>query len=321
MADRSTAPGRIALMGLVVAGAMAGMAGAAGAQYYYDDGYEPYPAYGYGYGYRYDYGYAPRPPAVVPRGPAAVSPYSVNGLAARRYGLARIERSIRREDTYIVDGVTAGGQRQRLILDAYAGELIQRIPLRGQAVPGPSVARADPREERAAPRQRLVPQPPERPPEFKGPAEASAPATTVPPSPAAPPAPEPVKPAEPGPAEASAPATTSPPSPAAPPAPEPVKPAESGPTEASAPPTAAPPQPAKPAEPSPGATNPETGADKPKLVNPSDVRNTEGTERKPPLSTAAPASEASSIPPVQNIDPTPSTPKPETPIAPVAPMN
>ena len=141
MADRSTAPGRIALMGLVVAGAMAGMAGAASAQYYYyDDGYDPYPAYGYGYGYRYDYGYAPRPPAVVPRAPAAVSPYSVNGIAARRYGLVRIERSIRRDDTYIVDGVTAGGQRQRLILDAYAGELIRRIPLRGQ--PAPSVARA-----------------------------------------------------------------------------------------------------------------------------------------------------------------------------------
>ena len=35
MADRSTAPGRIALMGLVVAGAMAGMAGTASAQYYY----------------------------------------------------------------------------------------------------------------------------------------------------------------------------------------------------------------------------------------------------------------------------------------------
>jgi len=290
MADRSTAPGRIALMGLVVAGAMAGMAGAASAQYYYyDDGYDPYPAYGYGYGYRYDYGYAPRPPAVVPRAPAAASPYSVNGIAARRYGLVRIERSIRRDDTYIVDGVTAGGQRQRLILDAYAGELIRRIPLRGQ--PAPSVARADPREEHAPPRQRLVPQPPERPAEFKGPAEASAPATTAPPSPAAPPAPEPAAPVEKPPAQASAPAT------------------------------AVPPQPAKPAEPSPGVTNPETGADKPKLVNPSDVRNTEGTERKPPLSTAAPAAEASSIPPVQNIDPSPSTPKPETPIAPVAPMN
>ncbi len=290
MADRSTAPGRIALMGLVVAGAMAGMAGTASAQYYYyDDGYEPYPAYGYGYGYRYDYGYAPRPPAAVPRAPAAVSPYAVNSIAARRYGLVRIERSIRRDDTYIVDGVTAGGQRQRLILDAYAGELIRRIPLRGQ--PAPSVARADPREEHAPPRQRLVPQPPERPAEFKGPAEASAPATTAPPSPAAPPAPEPVKPAETAPAQASAPAT------------------------------AAPPQPARPAEPSPGATNPETGADKPKLVNPSDVRNTEGTERKPPLSTAAPAAEASSIPPVQNIDPAPSVPKPETPIAPVTPMN
>lgn len=320
MADRSTAPGRIALMGLVVAGAMAGMAGTASAQYYYyDDGYDPYPAYGYGY--RYDYGYAPRPPVAVPRAPAAVSPYSVNGIAARRYGLARIERSIRRDDTYIVDGVTQGGQRQRLILDAYAGELIRRIPLRGQAAPAPSVARADPREEQARPRQRLVPQPPERPAELKEPTEANAPATTVLPSPATPPVPEPVQPADKPPAEASAPATTSPPSPAAPPAPEPVKPAEPGPSEASAPATVAPPQPAQPAEPSPGAANPETGADKPKLVNPSDVRNTEGTERKPPLSTAAPAAEASSMPPVQQVNPTPSTPKPETPIAPVAPMN
>ncbi len=323
MADRSTAPGRIALMGLVVAGAMAGMAGAASAQYYYDDdGYAPYPAYGYGYGYRYDYGYAPRPPMAVPRAPAAVSPYSVNGIAARRYGLIRIERSIRRDDTYIVDGVTPNGQRQRLILDAYAGDLIRRIPLRSQ--PAPSVARADPREEHAQPRQRLVPRPPERPPEFKGPAEASAPATTAPPSPAAPPAPEPVQPAEKPPAEASAPATTSPPSPpspAAPPASEAVKPAEPGPVEASAPATITPPQPARPAEPSPGATQPETGADKPRLVNPSDVRNTEGTDRQPPLATARPAPEASPIPPVQHVDPTPSTPRPETPIAPVAPMN
>ncbi|BCB18341.1 hypothetical protein [Bosea sp. ANAM02] len=320
MADRSTAPGRIALMGLVVAGAMAGMAGTASAQYYYDDdGYEPYPAYGYGYGYRHDYGYALRPPAVVPRAPAAVSPYAVNGIAARRYGLVRIERAIRRDDTYIVDGVAPNGQRQRLILDAYAGDLIRRIPLRGQ--PAPSIARADPREEHAPPRQRLVPRPPERPPEFKGPAEASAPATTSPPSPAAPPPPEPAKPVEKPPAEASAPATTSPPSPAAPPPPEPAKPAEAAPAEASAPATTAPSQPAKPAEPSPGPTDPETGADKPKLVNPSDVRNTEGTERKPPLSTVAPAAEASAIPPAQSIDATPSTPRPETPIAPVVPLN
>lgn len=317
MANRSTAPGRIALMSLVVAGAVAGMASTASAQlYYYGDGYDPYPAYGYGY--RYDYGYAPRPPATVPRAPAAVSPYAVNGIAARRYGLVRIERSIRRDDIYIVDGVSPNGQRQRLILDAYAGELIRRIPLRGQAAPTPNVARADPREEHALPRQRLVPQPPERPAEFKGPAEASAPATTMTPSPAAP---ESAKPVEKPPAEASAPATTSPPSPAAPPAPEPVKPAETGPAEASAPAAIVPPQPAKPAEPSPGATNPETGADKPRLVNPSDIRNTEGTERKPPLATAPPGAEASSMPPVQNIDPAPSTPKPETPIAPVAPMN
>ena len=314
MADRSTAPRRIALMGLVVAGAMAGMAGAASAQYYYyDDGYDPYPAYGYGY--RYDYGYAPHPPIAVPRAPAAVSPYSVNGITARRYGLVRIERSIRRDDTNIVDGVTAGGQRQRLILDAYAGELIRRIPLRGQAAP--SVARADPREERAPPRQRLVPQPPERPAELKPPAEASAPAPTVPPSPAAPPAPEPVQPAEKPAAEASAPATTSPPTPAAPPAPEPGKPIEAGPAEATAPATATPPQPAMPPEPSAGAASPETGIDKPRLVNPNDVRNTGGPERKPPLSSAAPAAEAFPLPPVPEVEPAPSTSKPDTPTAPL----
>ena len=288
MADRSTAPGRIALMGLVVAGAMAGMAGAASAQYYYY-GYDPYPAYRYGY--RYDYGYAPRPPAVVPRAPAPVSPYAVNRIAARDYGLVRIERSIRRDDTYVVDGVTARGQRMRLVLDAYAGELIRRVPLRGQVVPAPDVIRADPREEHAVPRQRLTPQPPERPAELKPPAEASAPATTSVPSPAAPPVQEPVKPVEQPPAEASAPATT------------------------------APPQPAKPQEPSHGPTNPETGADKPRLVNPSDVRGTDAAERKPPLSSPAPTAEAPSIPPVQHVDPTPSTPKPETPIAPVAPLN
>src|SRR5690349_1345453 len=99
MANRSTAPGRIALMGLVVAGALAGTAGAAGAQYYYyDDGYDPYPSYGYGY--RYDDGYAPRPPVAVPRAaPAPVSPQTVHRIAARDYGLVRIERSIRRDDT------------------------------------------------------------------------------------------------------------------------------------------------------------------------------------------------------------------------------
>ncbi|UZF95402.1 hypothetical protein [Bosea sp. NBC_00550] len=318
MANRSSAPGRIALMGLVVAGALAGTAGAAGAQYYYYDE-DPYPAYGYGY--RYDYGYAPRPPRAVPRAPAAVSPYTVNRIAARNYGLVRIDRSIRRDDTYVVDGITAGGQRQRLVLDAYAGELIRRIPLRGQSVPAPDVARVDPREEHVAPRPRLAPQPPERPAELKPPAEASAPATVSPPSPAAPPVPEPAKPVERPPAEASAPATVSPPSPAAPPVPEPAKPAEKPPAEASAPATVAPPPVVRPPQPSPGATNPETGADKPRLVNPSDVRGTEDGERKPPLSTAAPAPEALSMPPVQHVDPTPTTPKPETPIAPVAPLN
>ncbi|CAH1670066.1 conserved exported hypothetical protein [Hyphomicrobiales bacterium] len=256
MANRSTAPGRIALMGLVVAGALAGTAGTAGAQYYYyDDGYDPYPAYGYGY--RYDYGYAPRPPAAVPRAaPAPVSPATVSRIAARHYGLVRIDRSIRRDDTYIVDGVTAGGQRLRLVLDAYAGELIRRIPLRDQ--PRSDVVRVDPHQEQAAPRPRLVPQPPERPAELKPPAQASAPATTVPPAPAAPPAPAPevTAPVEKPPVEASAPATTAPPSPAAPPAPEPAKPTEKPPAEAAAPVAEPPPQPS--AIPAPAQAGPET---------------------------------------------------------------
>ncbi|CAM5210758.1 putative protein OS=Bosea thiooxidans OX=53254 GN=SAMN05660750_02448 PE=4 SV=1 [Bosea thiooxidans] len=309
MANRSTAPGRIALMGLVVAGALTGMAGTAGAQYYYyDDGYDPYPAYGY----RDDYGYAPRPRAVVPRAaPAPVSPYEINRIAARDYGLVRIERSIRRDDTYAVDGETANGQRLRLILDAYAGDLIRRVPLRGRTAAAPHVARAEPRQDQTAPRPRLVPQPPERPAELKPPAQASAPATAAPPSPATPPAPEPAAPAEKAPVEASAPATASPPAPAAPPAPEPAKPAEQPPLEASAPATASPPPAAKPAEPSPGPANPETGADKPKLVepgsNPAEAQKPEGSAEPAQSTASAPAPEAPAAQPVAP------APKPEAP--------
>lgn len=271
MANRSTAPGRIALMGLVVAGALAGTAATAGAQYYYyDDGYDPYPSYGYGY--RYDYGYAPRPPVAIPRAaPAPVSLYEINRIAARDYGLVRIERSIRRDDAYVVDGETASGQRLRLILDAYAGDLIRRVPLRSRSA-APHIVRADPRQDQGAPHSRLVPQPPERPAELKPPAEASAPATIVPPSPAAPPAPETAAPAEPPPVEASAPATPSPPSSA------------------------------KPAEPSPGATNPETGADKPGLVepgnSPAEAQKT-GDGAKPAQSAASPVPEAQPAPAAQ----------------------
>lgn len=241
MANRSTAPGRIALMGLVVAGALAGTAATAGAQYYYyDDGYDPYPSYGYGY--RYDYGYAPRPPVAIPRAaPAPASLYEINRIAARDYGLVRIERSIRRDDAYVVDGETASGQRLRLILDAYAGDLIRRVPLRSRSA-APHIVRADPRQDQVAPHSRLVPQPPERPAELKPPAEASAPATPSPPSSA------------------------------------------------------------KPAEPSPGATNPETGADKPGLVepgnSPAEAQKT-GDGAKPAQSAASPVPEAQPAPAAQ----------------------
>ena len=93
-------------MGLVVAGAMAGMAGAASAQYYYYDGYDPYPAYGYGYGYRYDYGYAPRPPAVVPRAPARVG---LPDVRARRLIRRELLRA-READAVGIDARVAAGE-------------------------------------------------------------------------------------------------------------------------------------------------------------------------------------------------------------------
>ncbi|MBD3848893.1 hypothetical protein IED13_24610, partial [Bosea sp. SSUT16] len=183
MAQRSTASRHIGLMGLAVAGALAGSAGGAAAQFYYYEEPAPYPpayVYGYGYGYR-----------SAPRIAEPVTAYDIRRIAAENYGFVRIDRLYRSEDAYVVDGMRANGQRQRLILDAFAGNLIRRVPLRnGQADLGPNIARVDPREEREPPRPRLVPKPPQRPAELRPPAEASAPATIVPPAPAAPPAPE-----------------------------------------------------------------------------------------------------------------------------------
>ena len=77
MVLRSTAPTRTALMGLAVAGALAGSAGSASAQYYLDDD-APYleQRFGYGYGYRY---VAPRPPAPIPQ-------RAISRIAARDLG-------------------------------------------------------------------------------------------------------------------------------------------------------------------------------------------------------------------------------------------
>lgn len=289
MAQRSTASRRIGLMGLAVAGALAGSAGGAAAQYYYYEApalYPPAPVYGYSYGYGSRYA-----PGIA----EPVTTYDIRRIAAEDYGFVRIDRLYRSDDSYIVDGMRSNGQRQRLILDAFAGNLIRRVPLRsGQAGPPPAIARIDPRNEREAPRPHLVPKPPERPAELRPPAEANAPATVIPPAPAAPAAPEqaPIQPAPQPPAEASAPATQ-----------------------------AAPPPAAAPAPPTPGPINPESGTDKPRLVNPQDVRGTDEAERKPPLSAPAPAAEAAvPLAPAQSQDTAPAQPKPATPIAPVAPL-
>lgn len=281
MAMRSNAPARLLLAGMAVAGALAGTAGKAAAQYYYYE--DDYPrSYG-GYG-GYDRRYAPLPPEPIPRrAPARIT--------ARDVGLAEIDRTMRTGSSYIVDGRSLRGQRERLIFDARSGELVDRIVLPG--APPQRTARVDPRDdERPAPR--LTPRPPERPPVLKPPGQASAPATTVPPQPALPrPTPEPAKPVVRPPAEASAPATTAPK------------------------PTAA------PAVPTPGPANPDTGLDKPRLVNPNDVRGSE-PERKPPLAKADPSGISVApvqLPPVQIEDMSTASPKPATPEVPVAPLD
>ncbi|MBN9455046.1 MAG: hypothetical protein J0I54_00310 [Bosea sp.] len=292
MAKPSTASRRIGLMGLAVAGALAGSAGSAAAQYYYyDDYYDAVPVVPYppAYGYRYRY---------APRIAEPVTTYDIRRIATDRYGFVRIDRLYRTGDTYVVDGMRANGQRQRLVLDAFAGNLIRRVPLRGgQAGQAPDIARIDPQQEREPPRPHLVPKPPQRPAALKPPSQASAPATIAPPAPATPAAGQ----------EAPSPAPTPPP-----------------PVEASAPATQTAPSPeAAPAAPSPGPVDATSGAEKPRLVNPQDVRGTDEAERKPPLSSPPPASAEAAVPlaPVQGQDSNTAKPKPETPIAPVAPLN
>lgn len=310
MAIRSTAARRSTLMGVAVAGALAGATGTASAQYYlYDDAPYLEQRFGYGYGYRY---VAPRPPAPIPQ-------RAISRIAARDFGLAQVDRTIATGSTYVVDGRTRSGARIRLILDPYSGQELDRIVLQPPPRQAPRVARVEPREETRPRPPRLTPQPPERPPALKPPGQAAAPATATPPSPAAPPRAEPAPaPAKP-PAEASAPATATPPSPAAPPRSEPA-PAPKPPAEASAPATQIPPTPAAPAAPGPGTTDPATGAEKPRLVNPTDVRGTEGGERTPPLARTEQPGIPAPLPPVQPQDTTSSQPKPETPAVPVTPM-
>lgn len=276
MAFRSPARKRTLLMGLAVAGALAGTAGTASAQYYFYEGPPRYlePRYGYGYRDRY---LEPRPPALPPR--------SIRRIAARDYGLASVERVLRTGGSYVVDGRAQGGARLRLILDPFSGVLLDEIVLQGPARDTPRVARIDPREEVKPSQPPALPLPPERPPSLKPPAQAAAPATVVPPSPAAPPHPEPAAPAGKPPAAAKAPATEVPPGPAAPPTAEPAPPAEKPPASAKAPATEVPPSSAVPA---PGPSDP----DKPRFINPDDVRNIDPADPQPPLARGGAANPA-----------------------------
>jgi hypothetical protein len=74
----------------------------------------------------------------------------------------------------------------------------------------------------------------------------------------------------------------------------------------------------------PGPAESDSG-DKPKLVNPQDVRGIDEAERLPPLASSTPpaASAGPAVPlaPVQGQDQGTAEPKPETPIAPVTPLD
>jgi hypothetical protein len=311
MAIRSTAARRSTLMGVAVAGALAGATGSASAQYYiYDDA--PYLEQRFGYGYRY---LAPRPPAPIPQ-------RALGRIVARDYGLTRVDRTIATGSAYVVDGRTRSGARVRLILDPYSGQVLDEIVLQAPPRTAPRVARTDPRDEPRPRGPRLAPQPPERPAPLKPPGQATAPATVIPPSPATPPKTEPAPAQErKAPASASAPATQTPPPAAAPPRAEPAPPAPNPPAEASAPATSMPPAPTAPAAPTPGTTDPATGAEKPRLVNPTDVRGSENGERTPPLARSDSPGIPAQLPPVQPQDSTSAQPRPETPAVPVVPMD
>lgn len=305
---RSITARRGALIGLAVAGALAGSIGGAAAQYYvYEDEVFSYPSprRGYIYGHDYDF-YAPRPPAAVPQ-------RSIGRIAARQHGLAQIERSIRRGDSWVVDGRRRDGSRARLILDAHSGELIDSITLdraRPQAEPAPRVARTAPAE--APPAQRIVPRatpapvmprttpvpvPPGRPAGLKPPAQASAPARTTPPSAASPQraAPPVAKPAPSSP-EPAAPETGARPDGATAPDGRPVRVIPMSPAQTQ---PASPPPPAEAKAPATDAPRAPTN-DAPRLVDPNDVRPATGEpERAPPLARAPNLPPPPVMPPVE----------------------
>lgn len=260
MTRRMPAHLRRLLTGAALVGALAATAGTASAQYY---GYAD--AYGYADDYEYEAPRYDRYREYVPQQPAQVAPRTAARIAAQS-GLVQIDRTLRTEASYIIDGRTAQGGRNRLIIDRYSGAVVDSIvlaaPRRETPRTAPRVARVDPREverkEVDRKTARPVPQPPERPAELKPPLEASAPATQLPP------------PVTPAPADAPAPAT------------------------ASAPPASQPAAPAPAVEPT-----------KPRPVNPEDVRGIDqANDRLPPLAAAQkPAVPAPASPPASASEP------------------
>ncbi|MBA4224898.1 MAG: hypothetical protein C0458_29615 [Methylobacterium sp.] len=170
------------LAGFAVLAAMAGASSPALAQL--DDYGGRYARYGYSYGYDYDDDYGPRYD-YAPRRVAPIPPRAVGRISAQELGLREVQRTVHRGSVLVVDGLATNGSRQRLVIDRFSGELLDRIVLQ----PPPRVVRLDPREEERPAPKKLTPRPPERPAALKPaqpPAEASAPATAAPPSPAAP---------------------------------------------------------------------------------------------------------------------------------------
>lgn len=248
--------------------------------------YDDGDAYGYGPIYGRGYGYREFYPD-IPRPPRRIA-----RVTAGDYGLAAVDRTMRTQASTIVDGRRADGTRLRLIFDRDSGALLDRIvlPGPGRRTQPPRLARIDPRDdERPAPR--IAPRPPERPAALRPPAQASAPATAAPPSPAAP-----ARPATP-----ETPLET---------------PSQRPPLSASAP--------AVPTPAAPAPVSPATGAARPPLVNPQDVRGADASERKPPLAQAEPPAirvAPVQLPPVQLEDSSTATPRSETPAVPVAPLD
>ncbi|MEN5082648.1 hypothetical protein ABE438_09200 [Bosea sp. TWI1241] len=243
---------RIALPALA-ATALAALTTAATAQPY---GYGPYwdePPPPYAYGYRYEEAAPPPPRAYRPR---AVAP-------AASYGLARIERTVRRGPVLVIDGVARDGSRVRLVVDRIDGGVVDRIVLR--PAPPSRTARLDPREETRPKRFKLAPPPPARPADLGVPrpaGEARAPAQEAPARPAPPATPQPPEPAARTPAAKTPAAET---------------PTVNAP--AAALPGAGMPDAKTPVErPAVGAPSP----DKPRFINPQDVRTPEGLHRPPP---------------------------------------